>query len=74
MLGFHCCVGFSLVVMSRGHSVVAVTGSLAVAALAAQHRLQGTRVRQLWHAGSAVADAGLAVVARGFGSCGSWVQ
>ena len=42
LLGLHCCVAFSLVAVSRGSSLVSVRELLiAVAALAAEHRLQG---------------------------------
>ena len=36
MLGLHCCVGFSLALASRGSSLVALRGLLAVASLGAQ--------------------------------------
>ena len=40
MLGFDCCVDFSLVVESRSYSVVEVCGLLiVVASLVAKHRL-----------------------------------
>ena len=39
MLGLHCCTSFSLVMVSRGCSLVAVLGLLtAVASLVAKHR------------------------------------
>ena len=39
-----CCMGFSLVAKSGGYSLVAVRGILvAVASLAAEHRLYGTQ-------------------------------
>ena len=42
--GLHCCTGFSLVVGSRGHSLVAVRGLLTVAAsLVSEHGLSGAR-------------------------------
>ena len=38
VLGLHCCMGFSLVVVSRGYSLVAMHGLLpAVASLVVQH-------------------------------------
>ena len=41
-LGLGCCAGFSLVVVSRGRSPVAVRGPLiAEASPVAEHRLQG---------------------------------
>ena len=44
VLGLHCCVGFSLVVASRGCSLIAVCGLLiAVVSLVAEHGRQGTR-------------------------------
>jgi len=58
MLGLHCCLGFSLVVASRGSSLVAVLGFLiTVASPVVEHRLQGT-----WAS---------TVVARELSSCGS---
>ena len=40
VLGLHCCVGFSLVVESRGYSLVAVCGLLiAMASLIEEHSL-----------------------------------
>ena len=40
VLGLHCCSGFSLVVTSRGYSLVAVHGLLiVVASLAAEYKL-----------------------------------
>ena len=40
VLGLHCCAGFSLVVVSRGCSLIVVCGLLiAVASLAAEHGL-----------------------------------
>ena len=40
VLGLYCCMGFSLVAVSRGYSLVAVHGLLiAVASLAVEHRL-----------------------------------
>ena len=42
VLGLHCCMGFSLVVKSRGYSLVVVHGLLIVrASLVAEHGLQG---------------------------------
>ena len=42
VLVFHCCVGFSPAVASRGPSLAAVLGLLvAVASLVTEHRLQG---------------------------------
>ena len=56
--GFSLLFGFSLVVVSRGYSLVAVLGFLiTVASLVAEHRLQGT-----WAS---------TVVARELSSCGS---
>ena len=44
VLGLHCCSGFSLVVVSRAYSLVAVHGfPTAVASLVAEHGLQGAR-------------------------------
>ena len=41
VLGLHCCMGFSLVAVSRGNSLVVIHGLLtAVAFLVAEHRLQ----------------------------------
>ena len=40
MLGLHCCVGFSLVVVTGGYSLVAVRGLLVeLASLVAEHGL-----------------------------------
>ena len=45
LLGLRCCWGFSLVLVSRDHSLVAVWGLLiAVAALVAEHRVWGAWV------------------------------
>ena len=42
-LGLHCCTDFSVVVVSKGYSLVAVHGSLiVVASLVAGHGLWGT--------------------------------
>ena len=58
MLGLRCLSGFSLVVASRGYSVVAVLGLLAPeASLVAEHGLCGARAT--------------VVVLHGLGSCGS---
>ena len=44
VLGLHCFQGFSLVMVSRGHSLVAMCRLLiVVAALVAEHGLQGAR-------------------------------
>ena len=44
MLGLHCCVGFSLVVLSKGYSVAGVRGCLiAVVSLAVEHGLWEAR-------------------------------
>ena len=44
LLGLRCYMGFSLVAKSGGYSLVAVRGILlAVASLAAEHRLYGTQ-------------------------------
>ena len=56
VLGLHCCVGFSLVVVSRGYSLVEVHWLLITTApLAVEHGLQGASV----------------VGAHGLSSCGS---
>ena len=49
MLGLHCCAGFSLVAVSRGHSSCSVWTSHAVASLVEP----GSRAqaRKLWHGG-----------------------
>ena len=40
-MGLHCCVNFSLVVVRRGYSVIAVSGLLiVVASLVVEHGLQ----------------------------------
>ena len=44
MLGLHCCVGFSLVVVSKGYSVVVVHGLLiAVVSLVVEYGLWEAR-------------------------------
>ena len=44
MLGLHCCMGFSLVSVNRGYSLVAVLGLLtAVASPATEHGLLGVQ-------------------------------
>ena len=40
VLGLRCCVGFSLVVVSGGYSVVVVRGLLSVASFALKHGLE----------------------------------
>ena len=58
-LGLQCCMGFSLVSASVGHSLVAVCKPLiATGSLVAAHGLQGTRAS--------------AAVVRGLSGCGSW--
>ena len=43
VLGLRCCTGFSLVVVSRGYSLIATHGLLiAVVSLAAEHQLYDT--------------------------------
>ena len=43
MLGLPCCAGFSIVVMSRGYSLVAIHGLLiAMASLVVEPRLKGS--------------------------------
>ena len=65
LLGLHCCVAFSLVVVSRGSSLVSVRELLiAVASLVAQHRLQGAWASaavtpRLWSTASTVVMHGL---------------
>ena len=39
VLGFHCCVGFSLVAMSKGYFLVVVCGLLIAAASRVEHGL-----------------------------------
>ena len=51
-LGLCCCAGFSLVVESRGYSLVVVRGLLTVVASLVEHRLYGA-----WP--STVVDPGL---------------
>ena len=60
VLGLGCCVGFSLVAVSRGYSLVEHGLLIVVASLVAEHRLQGVQAS--------------AVVARGLSSCGIWAQ
>ena len=52
MLSFLCCVGFSVVVVSEGYSLVVVCGLLiVVASLVVGHRLQVHRLQELLHMG-----------------------
>ena len=52
VLGFLCCVGFSLVVVSEGYSLVVVCGLLiVVASLVVGHRLQAPRLHEFLHMG-----------------------
>ena len=47
-VGLRCCVGFSLVVASRGYSLVTVHGLLIlVASLVAEHKLRADRLQWL---------------------------
>ena len=47
-VGFSCCAGFSLLLVGRGSSLVAVCGLLmAVTSLVAEHRLRAHRLQQL---------------------------
>ena len=63
MLGLCCCVGFSLVVASRGYSPVAVRGLLiTVPSLVAEHGLEG-----VW--ASVFVAHGLMRMASGLSSC-----
>ena len=74
-LGLRCCVGFSLVVASRGYSSLWCTGfSLrwllllwSTGSRCSGFSSCGTWAQQLWHAGSVV-------VARRLSSCGTWAQ
>ena len=55
MLGLHCCTGSSLVVASKGYSLVAMHSLLiVVVSLVVEHGLQ-----ELWLEGSEVAASGL---------------
>ena len=59
-LGRHCCVGFSLVVVSWGHSLAVVCGLLtAVASLVAEHRLSARGLQRLQYVGLVVVTRGL---------------
>ena len=49
VLGFLCCVGFSLVVVSEGYSLVVVCGLLIVVASLVGHRLQAHRLQEFLH-------------------------
>ena len=60
MLGLHCHVGFSIVVVSWGHSLAVVCGLLiAVASLVAEHRLSARGLQQLQYVGLVVVTRGL---------------
>ena len=60
VLGLHCCLGFSLVLVNKGYSLFVVCGLLiAEASLVMEHRLLGTRASVvvapgLWSTGSIV--------------------
>ena len=59
VLSLHCCTGFSLVVVGKGSSLVAVCRLfVAAASVSAGHRLEGTRAS--------------VVVTCELSSCGSW--
>ena len=61
VLGLGCCVGFSLVAVSRGYSLVVEHGLLiAVASLLLRNVFsRACRLQQLWHTGSVVVAQGL---------------
>ena len=60
VLGLHCCVGFSLAVVSCGHALLAVHGLLiAVASLVEGHRLSAPGLQQLQYVGLVVMTRGL---------------
>ena len=44
MLCLHCCIGFSLVVVSGGYSLVVVCGLLIAVAFLAEHSLKAHRL------------------------------
>ena len=49
VLGLSCCTGFSLLVVSEGYFLVVVGRLLIVgASLVTEHRLQVSRLQQLW--------------------------
>ena len=54
MLGLRCCVGFSLVAVSRGYSPAAECGLLTAVTSAAELRLQASGLQWLWPVGSRV--------------------
>ena len=60
MLGLHCSASFSLVVESRGYSLVVLGLLIALASLVTEHGLWGTQA----------SGAG----ARGLSSCCSWAS
>ena len=43
VLGLFCCIGLSLVAVSRGHSLVVVLGLVISVASVAEHGLKGTQ-------------------------------
>ena len=56
----HCCVGFPLVAVSEGLSLVAMCRlRLAAASLGAEHRLSGTEAQWVQHVGPGVVAHGL---------------
>lgn len=59
MLGLCCCLGFSLVAVSGGYSLVAVRILIVVVSLVAKHKLLGAWVSVAAHALSAVVAPGL---------------
>ena len=60
MLGLPCCLGFSLVVVSGGYSLVVVRRLLmAVVSLVAEHGSRACGLQQLQHRGSVVLACGL---------------
>ena len=76
---FWLCTGRSVVVVSRGYSLVAVSGLLtAVASLVEEHELQGCKLPRgsSCHVAAAqgLSSCGSWALERSFSCCGSWSQ
>ena len=71
MLGLHCCTGLSVVLESKGYSLIVVQRlSIAVASLVAQHWLQGGQSSVA--VAHAVSRCNSQALEHRFTSCGAW--
>ena len=70
MLGLHCCVDFSLVVASKGYSLVVVHELIAVASFVVEHRLQS--VWALIVAVCRLSNCGSWTLENRLNGCGTW--